>query len=80
MLFRLEDLCVDHVMQMEVIWVKGAGHICPFLLLSLVSALRSSSKINMNKGIIVKGLDDLFCAVFVVTWFQGTVPLNISCY
>lgn len=55
-LLRLEDLCVDHVMQEHIMWVKHAGDDFPLLILplSLISTLKSSSKIDVSKGVILK--------------------------
>lgn len=49
--FRLEDLCVDHVMQVYVMWVRDTGDAFPLLVfpLSLISTPESSLKTNIRE-------------------------------
>lgn len=62
-----------HVMQMCVLLVKDAGDAFLLLVFSLISTLTSPLKINLSNLDILLWEAGLFCALFVATWFQGSV-------
>lgn len=71
-LFRPEA-CVDHVMQVCVLWVKDAGDAFLLLAFPLISTLTSPLKIKLNNFNILQWEAGLFYALLVATWFQGSV-------
>lgn len=79
---QAEGLCVDHIMQVSVLWVKDAGDVFLLLVFPLICTLTSPSKINLNQRITLISFSRklvFLCALFVAPGFNAVLFSRISC-